>query len=33
MVLFIVLFRFAEGQVQTIGPLFLIEARDKGAWA
>jgi PAT family beta-lactamase induction signal transducer AmpG len=27
---FIVLFRFAEGQVQTIGPLFLIEARDKG---
>ncbi|MDC6168303.1 MFS transporter [Paucibacter sp. XJ19-41] len=30
MVLFIVLFRFAEGQVQTIGPLFLIEARDKG---
>jgi len=28
-VLFIVLFRFAEGQVQTIGPLFLIEARDK----
>ncbi|QTN30010.1 MFS transporter [Rhodoferax sp. AJA081-3] len=29
-ILFIVLFRFAEGQVQTIGPLFLIEARDKG---
>ncbi len=29
-VLFIVLFRFAEGQVQTIGPLFLIEAREKG---
>ncbi|MBV8124386.1 MAG: MFS transporter, partial [Paucibacter sp.] len=29
-VLFIVLFRFAEGQVQTIGPLFLIEARSKG---
>ncbi|OYU42646.1 MAG: MFS transporter, partial [Burkholderiales bacterium PBB4] len=29
-VLFIVLFRFAEGQVQTIGPLFLIEARDAG---
>ena len=29
-VLFIVLFRFAEGQVQTIGPLFLIEPRDKG---
>ncbi|MBV8504004.1 MAG: MFS transporter [Paucibacter sp.] len=28
-VLFIVLFRFAEGQVQTIGPLFLIEARAK----
>jgi len=27
---FIVLFRFGEGQVQTIGPLFLIEARDKG---
>ncbi len=27
---FIVLFRFAEGQVQTIGPLFLLEARDKG---
>jgi PAT family beta-lactamase induction signal transducer AmpG len=26
-ILFIVLFRFAEGQVQTIGPLFLIEAR------
>ena len=23
-------FRFAEGQVQTIGPLFLLEARDKG---
>ena len=30
MILFIVMFRFAEGQVQTIGPLFLIEARDKG---
>jgi len=29
-ILFIVLFRFGEGQVQTIGPLFLIEARDKG---
>ncbi len=29
-ILFIVLFRLAEGQVQTIGPLFLIEARDKG---
>lgn len=29
-ILFIVLFRFAEGQVQTIGPLFLIEARDQG---
>ncbi|MDM4766826.1 MFS transporter [Pelomonas sp. SE-A7] len=29
-ILFIVLFRFAEGQVQTIGPLFLVEARDKG---
>ena len=29
-ILFIVLFRFAEGQVQTIGPLFLIEGRDKG---
>ena len=29
-VLFIVLFRFAEGQVQTIGPLFLIEAKAKG---
>ncbi|MCH7342978.1 MFS transporter [Pelomonas sp. CA6] len=29
-ILFIVLFRFAEGQVQTIGPLFLIEARAKG---
>ena len=29
-VVFIVLFRFAEGQVQTIGPLFLLEARDKG---
>jgi PAT family beta-lactamase induction signal transducer AmpG len=28
-VLFIVLFRFAEGQVQTIGPLFLIEERAK----
>lgn len=28
--LFIILFRLAEGQVQTIGPLFLIEARDKG---
>jgi len=29
-ILFIVLFRFAEGQVQTIGPLFLLEARTKG---
>jgi MFS transporter, PAT family, beta-lactamase induction signal transducer AmpG len=29
-VLFIVMFRLAEGQVQTIGPLFLVEARDKG---
>jgi MFS transporter, PAT family, beta-lactamase induction signal transducer AmpG len=29
-VIFILLFRFAEGQVQTIGPLFMIEARDKG---
>lgn len=29
-VLFIVMFRLAEGQVQTIGPLFLLEARDKG---
>lgn len=29
-VLFIVLFRLAEGQVQTIGPLFLLEARAKG---
>ena len=29
-VLFIVLFRFAEGQVQTIGPLFLIEPRANG---
>ncbi|MBT9598100.1 MAG: MFS transporter [Vitreoscilla sp.] len=29
-ILFIVLFRFAEGQVQTIGPLFLIESRDQG---
>jgi PAT family beta-lactamase induction signal transducer AmpG len=29
-VCFIVLFRFAEGQVQTIGPLFLLEARAKG---
>ncbi|MET0518788.1 MAG: MFS transporter [Burkholderiaceae bacterium] len=28
--LFIVLFRFAEGQVQTIGPLFLIESRGNG---
>lgn len=28
--LFIVLFRLAEGQVQTIGPLFLLEAREKG---
>jgi len=28
--LFIVLFRLGEGQVQTIGPLFLIEAREKG---
>jgi len=27
---FIVLFRFAEGQVQTIGPLFLLEARANG---
>jgi len=30
MILFIVLFRAAEGQVQTIGPLFMLEARDKG---
>ncbi len=30
MVLFIVLFRFAEGQVQTIGPLFMKEARTLG---
>ena len=29
-ILFIVLFRFAEGQVQTIGPLFMLEAREKG---
>jgi PAT family beta-lactamase induction signal transducer AmpG len=29
-ILFIVLFRFAEGQVQTIGPLFLIESRANG---
>ncbi|MEK8033626.1 MFS transporter [Ideonella sp. DXS29W] len=29
-IVFIVLFRFAEGQVQTIGPLFLIEPREKG---
>lgn len=29
-ILFIVLFRFAEGQVQTIGPLFLIEPRANG---
>ncbi len=29
-IVFIVLFRLAEGQVQTIGPLFLIEPRDKG---
>ncbi|UDF36907.1 UNVERIFIED_ORG: MFS transporter [Shinella sp. XGS7] len=29
-ILFIVLFRFAEGQVQTIGPLFLKEARESG---
>jgi len=29
-IVFIVLFRLAEGQVQTIGPLFLIEARDRG---
>lgn len=27
---FIVLFRFGEGQVQTIGPLFLIEPRAQG---
>lgn len=30
MMLFIIVFRLAEGQVQTIGPLFLVEARDKG---
>ncbi|MGM9484305.1 MFS transporter [Roseateles sp. NT4] len=30
MLVFIVVFRLAEGQVQTIGPLFLVEARDKG---
>lgn len=29
-VAFIILFRAGEGQVQTIGRLFLIEARDKG---
>jgi PAT family beta-lactamase induction signal transducer AmpG len=29
-VMFIVLFRFGEGQVQTIGPLFLIEPRAQG---
>ena len=29
-IVFIVLFRFAEGQVQTIGPLFLLEPREKG---
>ncbi|RZT91900.1 MFS transporter [Rivibacter subsaxonicus] len=29
-ILFIVLFRAAEGQVQTIGPLFMLEARDQG---
>lgn len=29
-IVFIVLFRFAEGQVQTIGPLFLIEPRENG---
>lgn len=29
-ILFIVLFRFAEGQVQTIGPLFLLEPRAQG---
>ncbi|MEN9544021.1 MAG: hypothetical protein RLZZ598_854 [Pseudomonadota bacterium] len=29
-ILFIVLFRAAEGQVQTIGPLFMLEAREQG---
>jgi len=29
-IVFIVLFRLAEGQVQTIGPLFLIEPRAQG---
>jgi len=29
-IVFVMLFRLGEGQVQTIGPLFLIEARDKG---
>ncbi|ANH69344.1 MFS transporter [Mitsuaria sp. 7] len=29
-VLFIVLFRFAEGQVQTVGQLFLVDARSTG---
>lgn len=29
-VAFIVLFRFAEGQVQTIGPLFMLEPRAQG---
>ncbi|MCZ8233882.1 MAG: MFS transporter [Inhella sp.] len=29
-IVFIVLFRLAEGQVQTIGPLFLKEAREAG---
>ncbi|MFG6448613.1 MFS transporter [Roseateles sp. BYS180W] len=29
-IVFILLFRFAEGQVQTIGPLFLLESREQG---
>ncbi len=29
-IVFIVMFRFAEGQVQTIGPLFMLEARNAG---
>jgi len=30
MLAFVMIFRLAEGQVQTIGPLFLVESREKG---
>jgi PAT family beta-lactamase induction signal transducer AmpG len=32
-IVFIILFRAGEGQIQTIGPLFLREARAPAGWA